>query len=121
VRLFTAHLRAQSAPLLVPEGFSWGALIFGPLWLAVHAAWIPAALVLAVDLGLGFVPRPLGPVLEIAAAVMTGLYGNDLRRWSLAMRGWLLSGVVAGRDEDAAFARLLTVRPDLMVTASGQV
>ena len=47
MRFWTAHIRAGAAPVLVREGFSWGALLFGPLWLAVHRAWIPAVLALA--------------------------------------------------------------------------
>ena len=35
--------------MLVREGFSWGALLFGPLWLAVHRAWIAAVLALAAS------------------------------------------------------------------------
>ena len=33
--------------MLVREGFCLGAAVFGPLWLALHRAWIPAAFVLA--------------------------------------------------------------------------
>ena len=29
MRLFTAHVRGREAPVLVPEGFSGGALVFG--------------------------------------------------------------------------------------------
>ena len=43
-------LRPGAAPVLVREGFAWGALLFGPLWLAAHRAWIPAALALAAGI-----------------------------------------------------------------------
>ena len=46
MKFWTAHIRAGAAPELVREGFSWGALIFGPLWLAAHRAWIAAVLTL---------------------------------------------------------------------------
>ena len=49
MRFWTAHIRAGAAPVLVREGFSWGALLFGPLWLAVHRAWIAAVLALAAS------------------------------------------------------------------------
>ena len=44
---YTAHLKPDAEPVLVREGFSWGALVFGPLWLAAHRAWLLAALALA--------------------------------------------------------------------------
>ena len=48
VKFWTAPSCAQdAAPVLVREGFAWGALMFGPLWLAAHRAWIAAALALA--------------------------------------------------------------------------
>ncbi len=47
MRFYTAHIRAGAPPVLVREGFSWGALFFGPLWLAAHRAWVAAALSLA--------------------------------------------------------------------------
>ena len=42
-----------------------------------------------------------------------GLTGNDLRRWALEHRGYLLVHVLAASDADEAFMRLLTYRPDL--------
>jgi hypothetical protein len=113
MRLYTAHLKARRPPRLVREGFSWGALIFGPFWLLARGAWIPAGLVLALDLGLGFVPGRAGLVLMAAAALGVGIFGHDLRRWALGLGGWQMAGVVAARDEDGAFARLLGERPEL--------
>ena len=43
MRGYTAHLKPGRTPVLVPEGFSWAAWLFGPLWLAAHRAWVPAA------------------------------------------------------------------------------
>ena len=54
-------------------------------------------------------------VAEMALALILGLTGNDLRRWSLEHRGYLLVHVVAAVNPDDAFTRLLTRRPDLAV------
>jgi len=100
--------------VLVREGFSWGALFFGPLWLAVHRVWIPAVVSLA-----GFVmifvltDGRMAAALLIALVVLIGLSGHDLRRWSLDHRGYVLSQVVTARDELEAQAQLLERRPDL--------
>ena len=52
-------------------------------------------------------------ILWIAASWLLGLFGNDIRRWALQLRGYTLAHVIAARDADGAFARLLTARPDL--------
>jgi hypothetical protein len=114
VRFYTAHIRSGTPPVLVREGFSWGALFFGPLWLATHRAWIAAALTLAAFvLIVVLTDGGLAAALLVALVVLLGLSGHDLRRWSLDHRGYLLSQVVAARDELEAIARLLERRPDL--------
>src|SRR5579864_5781441 len=109
MRFWTAHMRAGSEPVLVCEGFSWGAFFFGPLWLAAHRVWIAA--------GLGLVATGLAvlltdddatrAVLIFGLMLLFGLSGYDLRRWSLDHRGYLLGQVVAARDETGALASLL--------------
>jgi len=114
VRFWTAHIRSGTAPVLVREGFSWGALLFGPIWLAAHRAWIAAVLTLAATvLIVVLAPDDAATALLLALIVLLGLSGNDLRRWSLDHRGYLLAQVVAARDELEALGRLLDRRPDL--------
>ncbi len=113
MKVFTAHTRPLTAPVLVREGFSWGAAIFGPFWLLAHAAWIGAALTFCVVVAVAALPQPLGLPATLALAWILGLYGQDIRRWSLGRRGFLLAHVVAAPDVDTALARLLDRRPDL--------
>jgi hypothetical protein len=114
VRFWTVHLREGAAPVLVREGFSWSALIFGWLWLLLHRAWIPALLLLAAGVAVvALTADGVRAILLGAIAVLQGLFGNDLRRWSLERRGYRLLHVVAGRDFESAFARLLQGRPEL--------
>jgi hypothetical protein len=114
VRFWTAHIRSGRPPVLVREGFSWGALLFGPLWFAMHRAWIAAVLSLAAFLLIVFLAQEsLLALLLTTLAVLLGLSGHDLRRWSLDNRGYLLAQVVVGRNEFDALARLLERRPDL--------
>ncbi len=117
MRTWTAHVRAGAAPALVPEGFSWGAAILGPVWLLLHRAWIPAILVLCADIAVGEigVEVPRVPLL-LGLAWLAGLVGQDLRRWSLERRGFALVQVVAARDRDGAFVRLLDGMPELATT-----
>jgi hypothetical protein len=115
VKVWTAHEKLHASPVLVREGFSFGALFFGPIWLALHRAWLPAAgaLLLAILIRVLTHP-PASVILILGLAVLTAVSGRDLVRWSIARRGFLESGVVTGRDEDEAQTRLLTARPDLV-------
>jgi hypothetical protein len=114
LKFWTAHVRQDAAPVLVREGFSWGALFFGPLWLAVHRAWIAAILAVVADvLILSLATDGISAVLMAGLVLLLGLSGQDLRRWSLDRRGYLLAQVIAAHNELGALERLLTRRPDL--------
>lgn len=111
---WTVHLRGERPPVLVREGFSFGAFLFGPLWLAAHRTWVAAAFdlaawVLIVALAAGGVRA----VLLAALAVLQGLFGRDLVRTALAWRGYALDAVVTARGLDGAWTRLLAGRPEL--------
>jgi Protein of unknown function (DUF2628) len=115
VKVWTAHEKPHTSPILLREGFSVGALIFGPLWLAMRRAWLPAgaSLVLAIAILLVTHP-PASIILILGEAVLLGFSGRDLARWSIARRGFLETNVVAARNEDEAQTRLLAERPDLV-------
>lgn len=38
MRFWTSHVRPGTPPVLLSEGFSLGALLFGPLWLIARRA-----------------------------------------------------------------------------------
>jgi hypothetical protein len=114
VRVWTAHLRAGRPPLLVRDGFSFWAFLFGPIWLALHRAWIPAVLALAASvLIVKFTGPPAGLVLLLGEMVLLGLSGRDMVRWSLARRGYVLLHAVVARNAEGALLRLLDARSEL--------
>ena len=123
MKVWTVHLKDDAAPVLVREGFNFGALLFGPIWLAAHRAWLPAVFAFAASLAIGATTVDgARAVLEAGLALLLGLSGNDLRRWSLARRGFILAEVVTARNAEGAFERLLNRRPDLgerLVRAGG--
>jgi hypothetical protein len=115
VRVWTAHEKPHATPILVREGFSFGALIFGPFWLAAHSAWWPALASFLLAIVIVVVANaPASTVLFFGLMVLLGFSGRDLVRWSLSRRGYLESSVVTGRNEDEAQCRLLDARPDLV-------
>jgi hypothetical protein len=114
VKIYSALLKADAEPVLVKEGFAWGALILGPVWLVAHRSWTAAAISLAAYvLIVAVVPWPGAGILAVGVALVLGLTGHDLRRGSLEHRGYLLTHVLAAADLDEAWLRLLTYRPDL--------
>ena len=112
MKYFTAQLAPGRAPVLIREGFSWGAFLFGPFWLLAHRAWIPGVVALLLFTLACGVRGAAGPLLGVLAAG-AGVWGRDLLRWSWERRGYHLAHVLAARNADAALARLLTARPDL--------
>lgn len=114
MKSWTVHLHDTRPPVLVKEGFAWMAVVAGPLWFLAYGAWMLAALALAGDVVIVLVTDDeITIALLLATHECLGLWGHDLRRWVLQLRGYRLMHVVAARDADAAFARLLSVRPDL--------
>lgn len=114
MKIWTAHLKSDAAPVLVREGFSLGAFLFGPLWLAAHRAWVPAAFVLAAWVAIGALTTDgTGAALSLGLLLLQGLSGHDLRRWSLERRGFTLAQVVTARGAESALETLLRRRPDL--------
>ena len=98
---------------LVPEGFSLGAFLVGPLWLLRHGQWLALLLWLAVAVVLALLlPEALRGLGLGLLALLTGLQAQDIRRWTLARAGRPVAGVVLARDADAALARALQGRPD---------
>jgi len=121
VKVYTAYVRPERPATLVAEGFAWGAFAFGPLWLFWQKAWISGLLLLVAEIAASFAPGQTAGILDLALALLAGLFGRDGVRWDLMQRGWHFAAVVAGRDEDSAFVRLLGERPELASTAAGRV
>lgn len=114
MNIYTAHLRPARPPVLVQEGWSWRAALFGPLWLLAHRAWVPGVIVLsAVVLGVLLLSPDLQPVMALGLGLLMGLLGRDMVRWSLDRRGYALAHVLAAADREAALGRLLDARTDL--------
>jgi len=115
VRIWTAHEKFNAQPVLVREGFSLGALLLGPFWLAAHRTWLPAGVVLLLSfLIVALAQPPASLVLMLGMSLLLGFSGWDLVRWSVTRRGYLESNIVVGRNEEEARYRLMAERPDLV-------
>ena len=125
MRVWTVHIpsaapapagvgHVPAAAVLLRQGFSWGAFLFGPLWLLRHRLWLEAAIWLGLALLLaGLTPTwALAPVV-VALQLLFGASAQDLRAAALARRGFGGLLVVAAEDIDHALERLLRARPEL--------
>jgi hypothetical protein len=124
MRLYTVHVRRHGLDpdrdlVLVKEGFSWPAFFFSAFWALWHRLWLAALAILAANaaLALAVVLTSPDPVTEIALSVglaaIVGTVANDFYRRKLDKRGFLLAGVVAADDADAALRRFLDGDPAL--------
>jgi len=124
MRIYTIHLRRHGLDpekdvVVLKDGFSWPAFLFGAPWALWHRMWWAAlALIVgaAVTSGLGTLvfSDPLSPtVLASALALLAGLLGHDLRVWTLERQGFVLSAVVSADGSDHALQRYLDDNAEL--------
>jgi hypothetical protein len=122
MQVYTVHIDPLSAEpdsgaVLVREGFSWPAALFGVFWALYHGLWDWALALLAAGLAIGGLAA-LGGLDEVGQAVvqlgtmaLAGALSNDWRRWALSRRGYRLAEVVAGDDLAAAERRYFERAP----------
>lgn len=108
MRVYTVHMppeaaAGEAAPLLLAEGFSWPAFLFGPFWLAARRLWLPALAWLVLALLAAW----LSPWLALGLALLLGFEAQDLHRRALGRAGWREQGVVAAPDAARATQRLV--------------
>ena len=117
---YTVHERNDGSGILaeradaiafVKEGFAWAALVFPILWLLYHRMWLVLAgfvVVIAAMQGLlslaGLIDEVLGWA-TVGLSILFAYQANDLRRWSLARRGYRFAGPVNGTSRAACEAR----------------
>ena len=126
MRIYTVHVRRAPVDVerdleVVGEGFAWLAFLYplSILWALAHRMWpVAAGLIVLPFLVEGLTAlvgdgTGLQAVLMIAAALALGVFASELRRWDLRRRGFVLAGVVAARNADAAERRLFDLNPQL--------
>ncbi len=118
-RIFTVHPPPGGAlgePVLIAEGFSWGAVLAGPLWFAWYRAWIGLAVHLVgllVLLGLhGEIDLLIHGLLAAGFAWLVGVSANDGLRLEWAARGWRMADVVVARNRTEALIAWVVRRAD---------
>lgn len=119
--IYSVHIRDSAARpdlAVIPDGFSWGAAVFGFVWALYIGAWDAALALFAVQTLAGALipalidnPAAQGMAhLGVAAAI--GFGAGELRRVLLAWRGLDEAGVVTGAGPEDAERRYLDTHPD---------
>lgn len=92
--------------VFVKDGFSFAALLFPFIWLIWHRMWLPLLGYLAYLIVISTVEFSFGQtvsaVIVVAVAILFALEANNLRRWSLAAKGWTTIGEAVGRNREEA-------------------
>jgi hypothetical protein len=95
----------------VRDGFSWGAFVFGPLWMLRHRMWLSLLLYVLIVGGLVFamtrmrLPDGAEGGALFAIAILLGLEAATLRRWKLLRSKWTDHGIVVADDIETAERR----------------
>lgn len=90
--------------VFVKEGFAWFAFLFPLLWLLYHRMWLVLAGFALAFVALGLLasltdwPQWAEALASFGINLLAGFEGNNLRRWTLACRGYVQVDVTTGRD-----------------------
>ncbi len=95
--------------VFVPDRFSWGAFLISIVWIVWHRMWLVLLgyllVTLTLELAAAFAGGIAPAIAAFAVAVLFGVEGNGLRRWTLERRGWRLMGLACGSDQTEAELR----------------
>lgn len=122
--IYTVHVQPNDHDAanarFVRDGFSWAALVFGPLWLAYHRIWrglIGWVIVAWALYGLAWLlhlPETSAALLSELLSLYLGFEGNGLLRAALERRTWPVLDVAYGRkleDAELSFYQRFTRSP----------
>jgi hypothetical protein len=124
MKVFTVYTRRHGLDpdrdiVFVKEGFCWPAFFFSVLWALWCRLWLVAlgffAAEAVANAVMAWVHADLRSQLAVSVglAVIVGLVANDLHRWTLERRGFILHDIITGGDGDAAERRFFDRHPEL--------
>ena len=124
MKVFTVYTRRHGLDpdrdiVFVKEGFCWPAFFFSVLWALWSRRWLVALGLFAAEAAASAVMVALNAdlrsrlIVSVGLAAIIGVLGNDLRRWTLERRGFVLCDIVTGGDGDAAERRFFDRHPEL--------
>jgi hypothetical protein len=99
--------REHRSTLVLPDGFSWLALLFPWIWLIWHRLWIAGVIAFVLQMASGMMINidglwPAGTLLGFATSLFVALEGRNHYANALVRRGWKLEGVISAVDRQTA-------------------
>lgn len=103
----------------IPEGWSWLAFLFGPMWALYHAMWAIGLGVMVASFGLAMalvetlpqVAEALMNIVLIATALVFGGQGHSWRARNLLAKGYAFVGSAVAGSAEAALAMVSPPAP----------
>ena len=131
MNVYSIHVRGNSRDndnkknqvaklVLVKDGYSLAATIFGPLWALVLGLWETAIIIFVFYTLMGFLISELidgtnaAMAAQVGVAILIGIVANELRRWNLDRRGFEERDTVLGSDAADAERRFFEANPDVL-------
>ena len=109
--IFDPEPGTAELPRVVPERFSWRAMMLPPLYLLAHRLWLETLVWLVTTAALVLLARYIGGsaafLIYVLAAIWIGLSAPDWRRSKLARQGWRFRGVRVAASSDLAHLEAL--------------
>ena len=124
--LYTVHIPGNGEverAVFLRDGFSWGAFVFGPMWLLMRGAWISGtAVVLGILISVAAlqaygVGAEYLAILVLLLMLFLGFEATSLIRLDLKLRRYSLAGVVAAVKPEDAEARFFASYLDVNGTS----
>jgi hypothetical protein len=118
-RIYTVHLLDNADPVLVKQGFSWPAFFLAVPWALFHRMWWVAAGFVVLQIILGVVFSEAGfndmqqAIISFILAIIIATSADELRRYALTSRGYVLTDVVVEENSERALRRFLEARPEV--------
>lgn len=112
------------ATRMVKEGMAWWALVLPLLWLLYHRMWlvltgfVVALVLMEMALVLAGLSEALGFWAWILFSAVFAMHANDLRRWTLARRGYAMAGAVSGQGRDDCELKYFSTWPETRAAAT---
>lgn len=112
---------------LVKEGFCWPGFFLSSLWALGRKLWLAALFIFAASTIVSLFAYLAGAdaagrgAIAFGFAVAVGFSANDLRRWTLERQGFVMEGIVTGKDKESAERRFLDHNPELAAMLAAEI
>lgn len=96
----------------IRDGFNWWAALFGPFWALVNRMWIVAIVLGVAGILAGLLPPVAAAIINAGLLLVAGIFGADLKIWSLGRRGFIEAMQLEAATHEEAEVRFFAEHAD---------